>query len=165
MRFNCPAPVNATMTSSGAAASSSTSSGDSSAFSMVVRRSSANSSAISCNSLRMTAKSFFSLCRMPSKRSMSFRMSSYSLRRAMISRFVSRCRRMSKIACACASDSSKRSIRRAFASFGFFEERISAMTSSRLSTAIISPCKMCARAFACFRSYSVRRVMTFSDGG
>lgn len=144
MRFNCPAPVNATMTSSGAAVSSSTSSGDSSAFSMVVRRSSANSSAISCNSLRMTASSFFSLCRMPSKRSMSFRVSSYSLRRAMISRFVSRCRRMSKIACACASDSSKRSIRRAFASFGFFEERISAMTRRGCPPQSSAPAK-CAR--------------------
>jgi len=54
----------------------------------------------------------------------------------------------------------KCSMSRTRASLGVLLERMRRITSSRLSTAMMSPSSMCARASACASSYFVRRVMT-----
>ena len=54
-----------------------------------------------------------------------------------------RCRRMSRIACACTSESAKPVIRRSRASAGVWLARMVAITSSRWSRALRMPSRMC----------------------
>ena len=77
-----------------------------------------------------------------------------------ISSPVSRASRMSRIALACRSDSSKFSCKRPDAISASREPRMILITSSILLTAILRPSRMCARSSAFFRSKVVRRTTT-----
>ena len=72
-----------------------------------------------------------------------------------ISRPVNFCKRRSRMALAWRSLKSNFWIKPSLAMSGVFEARINAITSSRLSTAIMSPSRMWARFSACLNSNSV----------
>ena len=117
-------------------------------------------SAISRISVRITARSFFSSARIALSSVICAMRSLYSFSSFSRSKPVRVFRRMSTIACACASDNPNRSIREFFASAVVRLPRIMEITSSMLSNAMINPCKICARSSALFRSNLVRLVIT-----
>ena len=160
MRLTKPAWVSTTTVSSAAGRSSSTTISSKLSTSSV-RRGSAKRSRICPSSFLMTPISLRSLPSIAFRFAISFVRSSYSLRSDSTSKLVSRCSRMSRIAWAWISVSAKRAISFSRASFGVLLPRMSRMTSSRLSTAMIRPSRMWARASACCSSYFVRRVTTF----
>ena len=88
--------------------------------------------------------------------------SAYSASSFSRSRPVRARRRMSTIACACTSVSSKRFISSSFAIWTVLEPRMIRITSSMWSSAINRPCKMWARSSALLSSYLVLLVTTSS---
>ena len=84
----------------------------------------------------------------------------YSSRILSRSRPVKRCKRISRMAFDCKSLNPKRVIKPSLASSGFFEPRMSAITSSKWSRAISKPSKICARSSALRKSYWVLRTIT-----
>ena len=88
--------------------------------------------------------------------------SAYSASNFSLSRPVSARRRISTIACAWTSVSSKRSINSCFAIWTFLAARIIRITSSILSSALRRPSRIWARSCALFRSYFVLLVTTSS---
>ena len=113
-------------------------------------------------SSRITRSSRFLSARMASSLRIRSISSLYSASSFSLSRPVSVRRRISTIACACASESVKRSINLAFAIWVFSEPRMIRMTSSMLSSAFKSPSRIWARSLALFRSYWVLLVTTSS---
>ena len=98
--------------------------------------------------------------KIPRRSSISSRTSVSSISSFSISRPVRRDRRISSMALACNSESSNRSRSSVAAIFESFEPRMTLMTSSMLSTAILSPSRWCSRERARWRSNSLRRTMT-----
>ena len=90
----------------------------------------------------ITPRSNFLSARIAFNSPIRFISSAYSASSFSRSRPVSVRRRISTIACACASDSSKRLINSAFAICTVLEPRIIVITSSILSSAINNPCKI-----------------------
>ena len=133
-----------------------------SSYPMDVLRSSPYFSAIARISSRITPSSFFLSARIAFNSSIFAIRSAYSVSIFSLSRPVSARRRISTIACACASDNAKRSIKRSFASCAFLLERMMLITSSILSSAISNPFKIWALSSALFKSYLVRLVTTSS---
>ena len=88
--------------------------------------------------------------------------SAYSVSSFSLSRPVSARRRISTIAWACTSVSSKRSISSCLAIWTLLEPRMIRITSSILSRAFRSPSKIWALSCALFRSYWVLLVTTSS---
>ena len=131
-----------------------------SSYPICVFRSSPYFSAMARISVRITVRSFFSSASMDFSSVISAINSLYSFSSFSLSRPVRAFRRISTIACACASDNSNRSIRAVFASGVVRLPLMIAITSSILSSAIIKPCKICARSSALFKSYFVRLVIT-----
>src|SRR5882762_9974671 len=78
----------------------------------------------------------------------------------VISRAVSRARRMLRISADCFSESLKRLRSAASADGVSFDFLMMRITSSMLSTAILRPSRMCSRSCARFSSNSVRRTIT-----
>ena len=73
---------------------------------------------------------------------------------------MSLARRMLRIASACLSESLKRRCSSALAVSVSADPRMTLMTASMLSTAILSPSRMCSRSLALSRSNCVRRTIT-----
>ena len=119
-------------------------------------------SAISRISVRITPSSFFLSAKIARSSAMRSISSAYSASSFSRSRPVSARRRISTIACDCASLKEKRSIKRDFASCVFWLLLMMLMTSSILSSAISKPSKMWARSSALFNSYLVLLVTTSS---
>ena len=127
-----------------------------------VRLSSPYFSLIARISSLMTPRSRFLSAKIAFNSPIRFISSSNSFSSFSLSSPVRARRRMSTIACACASESWKRSINSVFASCTVWEPRMILMTSSILSRAMSSPCKIWARSSALFNSYWVLLVMTSS---
>ena len=123
-----------------------------SSYPMDVLLSSPYLSEIAIISLRMTIRSFFSSAKISFNSSILALSAANSCSIFSLSKPVSALRRISTIACACASERPKRSMSLALAAATFSELLIMLMTSSILSRAIIKPSKMCARASALLSS-------------
>ena len=113
-------------------------------------------------SLRITPRSTLRSARMAFNCSMRAISSLYSFSSFSLSRPVRARRRMSTIAWAWASLSSKRSIRFFFASAAFADARMIWITSSIWSSAFKSPSRIWLLSCALFRSYFVLLVTTSS---
>ena len=114
------------------------------ANSMSVRRSSPYLSFISMSSSLMISMRLALSDKILFKYSIVFMSSSYSALILSLSRPVSFCRRMSRMAFACISLSLNSDIKPLRASSGVAEPRMSLITASRLSIAISKPSRTCA---------------------
>ncbi len=133
---------------------------DSESARMTVRRSSPNFSRASSSSLTIIASIFFGSASIALYSFIFSRSSANSASTLSRSRPVSCARRMSRMALACSSLRPNSSCRRKLAVSRSLLARITAMTSSSLSSAIFRPSKMCARSSAILRSKRVRFVTT-----
>ena len=125
-----------------------------------LRRSSPYFLLIAASSSEMISILRSRLSRIPLSSSMVTRKAASSSSSFSISSPVSRASRMSRIALACRSDSSKDSRNRSDAISASREPLIILITSSMLSTATLRPSRMCARSSAFLRSKVVRRTTT-----
>ena len=124
--------------------------------------SSAYLSAMALISVLMTVRSFFLSLKIALYSAIFASSSFNSASSFSLSRPVSARRRISTIACACASESPNSLISPSLAICTFCEPLIIWMTRSILSSAIIKPSKMWARSSALFKSYCVLLVTTSS---
>ena len=107
-----------------------------------VIRSSPYLSAITMISSRITPSKSLLSAKIAFNSLIRFISSAYSASNFSLSKPVRAFRRISTMACACASDKPKRSIKLTFASAVVRLPRIIAITSSILSKAMIKPCKI-----------------------
>ena len=119
-------------------------------------------SEITMISLRITPNNFLRSARIAFNSAIKVINWLYSASNLLRSKPVNARRRISTIACACASERAKRSIKRDLASCTFSLLRIMLITSSILSNAISKPSKIWARSSALFSSYFVLLVTTSS---
>ena len=159
VRFTYP-PCVSTNTLSSSGTKSSAESAFTPPFTIFVRRSSPNFSAIVASSSLTICIIFFLLLRIDSSSLMSACTSLSSSSIFLRSNPASFCSRISRIACACTSENLNSFINCACAVGTSFAARMSLMILSIWSSAFLRPSKMCSRSCALVRSYCVRRLTT-----